>query len=365
MNIESKLLLAFGTLVLLRFLTGCSPEPTPTTNRITPTPTEILIYPPEETQKPSYSMEPINTQVRTDDGMVMVYVPAGEFEMGTSDEQVNHIIKECSDLLDGNPSCRQEVCRAQPAHSVTLDSFWIDQTEVTNAMFTAFLNERGNQAENGVDWLEPGAGHRGIVYGHIREKDGTFTTLSGYEDHPVIEVSWYGAAAYCSWVGGRLPTEAEWEYAARGPEANIYPWGNNFDGEYTNYCDKLCSYEWHDTQWNDGASRWTSVGSYSQGASWVGALDMAGNVHEWASDYWSEFYNAQSPADNPTGPDSGTLRISRGGSWFDRSYRMSATCRKGLTPSSARMHWVGFRCVIPAEGQAKLSRTIMEQKQQH
>jgi len=201
-------------------------------------------------------------------------------------------------------------------------------------MYTVFLNGQGNQIENGVAWFEPGAGHRRVVYGHIREHEGIFSTLTGYEDHPVIEVSWYGAAAYCAWVGGRLPTEAEWEYAARGSDANIFPWGDTFDGERTNYCDGLCSYEWRDTSIIDGASRWTAVGSYHLGASWVGALDMARNVHEWVSDYWSEIDN---------------LRVSRGGSWFDPSYRMSAVCRKGLTPSSARMHWVGFRCVIPAE----------------
>jgi formylglycine-generating enzyme required for sulfatase activity len=265
--------------------------------------------------------------------MRMVHVPAGTFIMGSTVVQTEQVIQDCQDTYGSDGECRREICRGlQPAHSVSLESFWLDQTEVTNAMFSVFLNEQGNRSENGVYWFEPGAGHRGIVYGYIRELDGVFSTQRGYEDHPVIEVSWYGAAAYCEWAGGRLPTEAEWEYAARGPETNIFPWGDNFDGERTNYCDKLCAYKWRDTGTIDGASRWVAVGSYPLGASWVGALDMAGNVHEWVNDTWSE------------GDD---LRVSRGGSWFDRSYRMSAVCRKGLTPSSARMHWVGFRCLIP------------------
>jgi serine/threonine-protein kinase len=267
-----------------------------------------------------------DVQIRPTDGMSMVYVPAGEFEMGSQFDE-----------------------RARPVHTVTVDAYWIDQTEVTNAMFSDFLNQQGNQVEDGVSWLEPGAGHRGIVYGHIQENDGVFLTRTGYENFPVVEVSWYGAAAYCSWAGGRLPTEAEWEYAARGPQSLQYPWGNTFDGTRVNYCDVNCNYDWRDRTTNDGSVRWTSVGSYLEGASWCGALDMAGNIWEWVADWWSENYFEHSPMDNPQGPDSGTLHVARGGSWFDRSSAMRVFSRTGLTPSSYRMHWVGFRCVIPVE----------------
>jgi serine/threonine-protein kinase len=257
--------------------------------------------------------------------MVSVYVPAGRFEMGNSSDE-----------------------RARPVHTVAVDAFWIDQTEVTNAMFAAFLNEQGNRVEEGVSWLEPGAGHRGIVYGYIEENEGRFVPQAGYEDHPVIEVSWYGAAAYCAWAGGRLPTEAEWAYAARGPQARAYPWGDTFDGRRANYCDVNCTYEWRDVASDDGAAQWTPVGSYPAGASWCGALDMAGNIWEWVADWWSEDYYAHSPVDNPQGPAAGNLHVARGASWFDTGRNSELWRRTGLTPSSYRMHWVGVRCVVPS-----------------
>jgi serine/threonine-protein kinase len=319
---------------LLAILSACAPESLPasvpratlTQPSEVPTPSHLPepMDTPTEVPWSTHGLEPSDTRIR--DGMPLVYVPEGKFEMGSNADE-----------------------RARPVHRVALDAFWIDQTEVTNTMFAAFLNELGNQVEEGVGWLEPGAGHRGIVYGHIEENDGVFLPEAGYEDYPVIEVSWYGAAAYCSWAGGRLPTEAEWEYAARGPQARLYPWGNSFDGRRANYCDVNCTYDWRDTDSDDGFAEWTSVGSYPEGASWCGALDMAGNVWEWVSDWWSEDYYAHSPTENPQGPDSGTLHVARGGSWFDEGRQARLSRRKGLTPSSYRMHWVGFRCVVPAQ----------------
>lgn len=334
-------------LILVPALTSCRTALIPTISPYT-FPTEGSTPSTDLESIHSNPYEPIDTQTRAADGMKMVYVPAGEFSMGNTDEQIEQVVKDCLERYDESEECRQEVGGGlRPVHKVSLDSFWLDQTEVTNTMYTAFLNDQGNQSEDGVEWFESGAGHRGVVYSQIQEQEGAFETLTGYEDHPVIEVSWYGAAAYCAWVGGRLPTEAEWEYAARGPMENLYPWGNNFDGERTNYCDSMCTYDWRDPNTSDGASLWTAVGSYPAGASWVGALDMAGNVHEWVSDYWSDSFDPQIEQENPTRPEYGDLRVSRGGSWFDSSYRMSAAGRKGLTASSARMHWIGFRCILP------------------
>jgi iron(II)-dependent oxidoreductase len=286
-----------------------------------------------------------DTWIRPVDEMVMIYVPSGQFEMGYSDAQREEINRMYSDGRD------EWVGVEQFSHTVILNAFWIDQTEVTNAQFCKFLNERGNQIEEGISWFEPGAGHGGIVYGHIEVTDGVFSPKPGYENHPVIEVSWYGASAYCAWVNGRLPTEAEWEYAARGPDASLYPWGNVFDGNLVNFRDASFTFTSRgfekDTAYNDGFASWSPVGCYPGGASWCGALDMSGNVWEWVSDWFDRDYYANSPTENPQGPESGTLRIGKGGSWYDPRWRMCAGERKGLSSSSFRMHWIGFRCVVP------------------
>ena len=311
---------------------------------------ESPLVPTSMTAVASHIHEVLDTKTRQRDGMTLVYVPDGHFQMGSSEAYLDQAIQACIDKQGEDGDCLEQVCtQAQPVHKVMLEAFWMDQTEVTNAMYISFLNEEGNQEEEGVNWLEPGAGHRGVVYGHIIEKNNEFYPKSGYEDHPVIEVSWYGAAAYCNWVGGRLPTEAEWEYAARGQQNDIYPWGDSFDGTHVNYCDETCREAWRDTSFSDGEVKWGPVGRYTDGASWSGVLDMAGNVWEWVSDWWSQTYYIYSPANNPQGPETGNLRIARGGSWYEESWRVSPSCRKALTPSSYRMHWIGFRCAMDTE----------------
>jgi len=315
-RINGMILLAFAFLAVLSSCVKApsqDPPSSPPTAQL-PTPAGL-----------TYQAEYFDVRIRELDRMEMVFVPAGQFEMGNDSDQ-----------------------RARPVHTISIDDFWIDQTEVTNAMFSAFLNERGNQAENGVNWLEPGAGSRGVIYGYISEDGGSYSPRSGYENYPVVEVSWYGAAAYCDWVGGRLPTEAEWEYAARGPRSLIYPWGNIYDGSHANYCDFHCAYEWRDIGSNDRYAEWAPVGSFPGGASWCGALDMAGNIWEWVNDWWAEDYYARSPEDNPPGPETGALHVARGASWYDLGRENGVTSRAVLTASSYRMHWVGIRCVMPA-----------------
>ncbi|MBN2572791.1 MAG: SUMF1/EgtB/PvdO family nonheme iron enzyme [Ignavibacteriales bacterium] len=288
-------------------------------------------------------------QIREIDGMEMVYVPAGSFEMGSSDKQLDDAMEECRKFYHSEKDCQKYIYKEKPKHKVTLDAFWIDKTEVTNAQFCRFLNTNGNQIEEGVYWFEPGAGSRNVLYGYIEKLNEKFIPKEGYENYPVIEVSWYGASAYCKWIGGRLPTESEWEYAARGINNFVYPWGNNFNGRFVNYRDSSFIFDNYgkDTSFNDGYPKWSPVGTYPKGASWCGALDMSGNVHEWVNDWWSENYYAISPIKNPKGPDRGTLKIGRGGSWYDPSWHVRSSYRKGLSLSSARMHWIGFRCVIP------------------
>jgi formylglycine-generating enzyme required for sulfatase activity len=233
----------------------------------------------------------------------MVHVPAGEFEMGSTQGHDDEA----------------------PVHTVALDAFWIDQTEVTNAQFAAFLNEEGNQDEGGVTWLD--LADKDCL---IERSGGDFQPKSGYSDHPVIEVTWYGAVAYCEWAGARLPTEAEWEYAARGPQGHMYPWGDD---------DPTCDL----AQYGGCTGNTVPVGSLPDGASWCGALDMAGNVWEWVADWYDSAYYKRSPPENPTGPSSGEYRVLRGGSWgINPSVVRSAFRIRGYPDVSGIS--VGFRC---------------------
>ena len=133
----------------------------------------------------------------------MLYIPAGEFEMGSSDVQIAAALEGC-ERDRGSGRCEREWFGDEaPPHPVTLDAYWSDRTEVTNAQYAAFLNEGGNQVEGGVAWLE-GEDEKSL----IEQVDGEYRPEAGYADHPAIKVSWYGALAYCDWVGGELPTEA-------------------------------------------------------------------------------------------------------------------------------------------------------------
>jgi formylglycine-generating enzyme required for sulfatase activity len=241
-----------------------------------------------------------DTQVRPADKMVMVYVPAGGFPMGS---------------LQGDDDER-------PVHNVILDAFWIDRTEVTNAQYALCVNDGWCEASSYAD----------------------DTDYNG-DGHPVVGVSWYNANAYCEWVGGRLPTEAEWEYAARGPEGHIYPWGDTFGGRRLNFCDANCVFTAHqDAAHDDGYEKTAPVGSYPGGASWCGALDMAGNVWEWVADWYDAEYYDHSPAKNPLGPSSGEGRGIRGGSWGQDAN--SARCaNRNLDYPTETFDINGFRCV--------------------
>lgn len=182
-------------------------------------------------------------------------------------------------------------------------------------------------------------------HGQIEQNGGTFQPLSGYGDHPVVEVTWYGASAYCRWVGGRLPTEAEWEYAARGEERALFPWGDQFDGENLNCCDVNCKLEWADKVIDDGYSETAPVGSYPKGESWSGMQDMAGNVYEWVSDWYAENYYEHSPEHNPPGPSNGEERVLRGGSWHLSPVSARSANRLEMDPRVTHDRW-GFRCVL-------------------
>jgi formylglycine-generating enzyme required for sulfatase activity len=304
----------------------------------TPEPTNTPTSAPSPTATLDPKVRPLDPTLgsvwdRPKDEMGMVYVPAGPFSMG-SDEGY-------SDML--------------PIHDVTLDGFWIDRMEVNNDQFAEFVSGTGyrttaEETGRGVIITESGAFEdtRGADWQHPQEPESDLRSLG---NHPVVLVSWYDARAYCEWAGGILPTEAQWEYAARGPEGLEYPWGENFDGEKANYCDISCGFDWKDEAYDDGYARTAPVGIYPEGASWTGTLDMAGNVWEWVNDWYDSKYYADVAAENPMGPVSGQLKVLRGGGWFqpsisDPQMDLRSAYRLESFPEYRNDH-LGFRCVLP------------------
>ena len=283
--------------------------PAPTATALPPTPAAVI---PTLTQAPAVEapqtslpaptvqavlpMLPvvIKTEAAPKDGMTMVYVPQGDFLMGTN---------------DGGSD-------AKPVHTVYLDAFWIDQTEVTNAMYEKCVTSGSCNAPHDTK-----SNTHPYYYNNSR-----------FANYPVIYVDWSQADAYCKWAGRRLPTEAEWEKAARGTDGRSYPWGEGIDNNMANYATD-------DT---------TAVGSYPGRTSPYGVLDMAGNVWEWVSDWYGSAYYASSPAHNPAGPFSGDSRVLRGGSWSDyNGVSLKTPVRYWYVPTIADDRF-GFRCAQSA-----------------
>jgi formylglycine-generating enzyme required for sulfatase activity len=264
--------------------------------------------------------------VRPADGMMMIYVPSGTFRMGSSEAEIEALLAWCE--ASGIHCTRRFFQDEMPQHEVTVDGFWMDQTEVTNAQFAAFLNERGTHGARGERFVELNEG-----YVRIREEEGKYVPMGGAADHPVVKVTWYGGDAYCQWVGGRLPTEAEWEYAARGPEGNIYPWGSEAP---------TCELA------NSGACNGTTApaAGLPDGASWCGVLGMAGNAWEWTMDRFGRYTGA--PQENPTGAADGIMRVLHGGGWHANQWQVRSAFRLHDTGPGGAVGCIGFRCVVPA-----------------
>ena len=262
------------------------PSPSPTLPVLTPTRT------PNPTPKANPTPGLGSTNVRYKDGMVMVYVPAGDFIMGS----------DYGDLDE------------KPVHTVTLPSFWIDQTEVTNAMYAKCI----------------AAGKCDLPRVNASSTRSNYFSNPEYADFPVINVMWGSAHRYCSWAGARLPTEAEWEKAARGTDGRTYPWGNESPNE------SLLNYSMNikDT---------VAVGSYPSGASPYGALDMAGNVWDYVADYYSDTYYSISPSSNPKGPVTGKYIVIRGGAGNSFESAIRASSRNKFTLGN-ETDFIGFRC---------------------
>jgi eukaryotic-like serine/threonine-protein kinase len=269
----------FASLLML-VLSSCSPiqpELTPTTFPTVP------------------SLGIGSTMISDKDGMTLVFVPAGEFTMG-------------SEIFDDE----------KPIHTVYLHAFWIDQTEVTVHMYSICV-EAGICAkpENISSSTRP------RYYGN-----------PDFDNYPVIYVSWNMAKTYCEWAGRRLPTEAEWEKAARGTDGRTYPWGEEINCSLANYWGKE----------NGCVGDTTRVGSYLNGASVYGTFDMAGNVWEWVSSLYRPY--PYDPTDGRENLDSSDPRVARGGSWFINTTVHSAMRSRNKNKSGSEI--VGFRCAMSA-----------------
>jgi formylglycine-generating enzyme required for sulfatase activity/predicted Ser/Thr protein kinase len=272
----------------------------------------------------------LSQRVRAIDNQPMVFVGGGQFTMGASADDPA--------ALDNQ----------KPAHVVTLSPFWIDRTEISNRQFAAFVQITGYQTDaeaRGIamvwfrnQWTElPG--------GDWRHPYGPGSTSDEHPNEPVVAVSWNDAAAYCIWAGARLPSEAEWEKAARGTDGWTWPWGDKWDGSKLNYCDTRCPDPAHDAGADDGFALLAPVDAFAQGASPYGVLNASGNVAEWVADWYDGAYYANSPGRDPLGPPTGAERVLRGGSWFASQARTHTTTRSSLSPDTAYGN-VGFRCAM-------------------
>jgi serine/threonine-protein kinase len=337
-----RLIILFGLV-----LSACSVQPTATPEPVTPTveavattatsaatatlapvePTLALtatLAPVEPTLAPTATSAPVDaapamgsTRVSEVDQMEQVFVPAGEFLLGalTTDMQAKHTV-------EGGRAYPES-----PQQILYLDAFWIDKYEVTTSQYKLCV-EAGACRRPYVDYSET----RPYYYGNPE-----------FADYPVIYVSWVMANEYCAWAGRRLPTEAEWEKAARGTDGRIYPWGNDpIDGEKANFCDINCTSRTDGTQaFDDGWADTAPVGSYPAGASPYGALDMAGNVWEWTSTIIQDYpYDPNDGREDLSAPGE---RVWRGGPWSNGLWWQRSTLRY----RSITSYWyvnLGFRC---------------------
>jgi formylglycine-generating enzyme required for sulfatase activity len=252
------------------------------------------------TEAPLATEAPIATEAPTfdigstmigEDGATLAYVPAGEFTMGS-----------------------EAYPEEMPIHTVYLEAFWIDQTEVTNGMYIKCVIT-------------------GICQEPLASTSRTHSNYYGnseFDNYPVAAVKWNMAKAYCEWAGRRLPTETEWEKAARGIDGRIYPWGNDLPNN------NLLNY-------NSNVGDTTEIRKYPDGKSIYGAYDMAGNVWEWVNDWYAEAYYQNSPFSNPPGPDSGSERVMRGGSWEGLDISVRSVSRGYFNPEKSTSKY-GFRC---------------------
>ncbi len=251
-------------------------------------------------QQPASSPTPGtgSTLITEKDSMVMLYIPGGTFQMGSTGIRLDE----------------------EPIHAVTLSPYWIDSTEVTNAMYMQCVEEGKCSPPDSSE-----SHTRSSYYGN-----------TAFDNYPVVYVSWRDAQNYCEWAGKQLPTEAQWEFAARGTDGRIYPWGNT-----SPTCDDA-NY-WLNDSSNGCVGDTAEVGSYDSGKSPFGVYDMAGNVWEWVYEYYGS-YASKSQTD-PQGPTTGNYRVLRGGSWYGCEIFLRSSDRDWFEPELT-YGFIGFRCSI-------------------
>ncbi len=250
------------------------------------TPVQVTLNKMEEPPQKTTPVIPIATKTNAKDGAEMVWVPSGEFTMGSID-------------FDDE----------QPVHQVNLDGFWMYKEVVTVAQYQQFCTATGREMPPAPGW-------------------------GWQDDHPIVNVSWDDANAYAQWAGAALPTEAEWEKAACGTDGRKYPWGNDWD---TAKCANHAGLN------NPGKP--APVGSYPAGASPYGCLDMVGNVWQWCADWYDDKYYRNSPAHNPTGAETGKWRVLRGGFWGSSATAYLRTAFRSSSEPAKQYSFIGFRCV--------------------
>lgn len=303
-----------------------APLPLPGPPAIVPTPATPVL-PPLGSQKTAKIMptpsQLLGSKITGKDGAAMVLIPGGEFSMGTSDRDFKWLTGTCKDCA------ANDFADEMPQHSVTLGPFYLDIHEVTRGRYQAFVKATGAPMP-----ASPGG------------------------SLPVTGVTWEQAKAYCEWTGKRLPTEAEWEKAARGTDGRLFPWGGIWDKAVNNSASRwggfdIFSAKQQSIWWKqEGEAMFMKggpaavllpVGSLPSGTSPYGIYDMAGSVWEWVADWYDAHYYLSGQAENPKGPSSGQYKVIRGGAWDSRAIEVRVTHRNGVPPNS-RTENIGFRC---------------------